>query len=154
MNFQDFKEFVNRQPVENTYWFNVQKLVNVEDIRTKDVGIFASAVNAFLREGVKPKEIIESKHIGNIESKHIGNIGDKIEIEVTFLGRSSFISMYGESYIHRFKDENENILIWFSSSGFPEYIEPWTKLKIKATVKNHDDYQNKKQTIITRVKKI
>jgi hypothetical protein len=146
MNFQDFKEFVNRQPVENTYWFNVQKLVNVEDIRIKDVGIFASAVNAFLREGVKPKE--------NIESKHIGNIGDKIEIEVTFLGRSSFLSMYGESYIHRFKDENENILIWFSSSGFPEYIEPGTKLKIKATVKNHDDYQNKKQTIITRVKKI
>lgn len=147
MNFQDFKEFVNRQPVENTYWFNVQKLVNVEDIRTKDVGIFASAVNAFLREDViKPKEIIESQHVGNV--------GDKIETEVTFLGRSSFLSMYGESSIHRFKDDNGNIMIWFTSSGFSEDIEYGSKIKIKATVKKHDEYQNKKQTIITRVKKI
>ena len=146
MNFQDFREFVNRQPVENTYWFNVQKLVNATDICRKDVGMFASAVNAFLREGVKPKEIIESQHIGNVNNK--------IETEVTFLGRSSFLSMYGESSIHRFKDNNENILIWFTASGFNEYIEVGSKIKIKATIKKHDEYQNKKQTIITRVKKI
>ena len=51
--------------------------------------------------------------------------------------------------IYRFEDENDNILIW-KTSNFIDRADKVTK--IKATIKDHTEYNGEKQTEMSRVK--
>ena len=51
------------------------------------------------------------------------------------------------------EDKNGNNIKWFSS-GTTTYLEDGQTYKIKATVKKQEEFKNKKQTIVTRLKLI
>lgn len=42
---------------------------------------------------------------------YIGNVGEKLTIKATYLKRFSFTTYYGETNIHKFADEQGNILV-------------------------------------------
>jgi hypothetical protein len=56
---------------------------------------------------------------------------------------------YGTSYILGFEDEAGNSVVWFSSVDIGDVGEVFT---LKATIKGHDVYKGRKQTVITRAK--
>lgn len=89
-----------------------------------------------------------------IKSEYIGNIGDKIEVKVLFKRQYEFISnytYYGETnYINTFEDESGNILVWKTSSY--QSIDEGNTYTIKGTIKDHKEYRNVKQTVLTRCK--
>ena len=118
-------------------------------------------------EGVKndlSKEI-KWKFIGEVE--YYGVVGDKFELTLTFDKSFGFEGAYGFTYIHLFHDDENHVFAWSSSNGSYkveyaknvtwggiEYVEYEVghKYLIKGSIKDHREYRNVKQTVITRCK--
>ena len=55
-------------------------------------------------------------------------------------------------YAHNFKDEHGNVMVW-KSGTYPEALgEDGKKVLLKGTVKEHSEYKDEKQTVLTRCK--
>ena len=90
------------------------------------------------------------------KSQYIGQIGDKVEIKAKieksawFEYKSPFSYGMATMYVYTFRDADGNAIVWKTSKGttFPED----TELVIKGTVKDHSEYRDEKQTVLTRCK--
>lgn len=99
-------------------------------------------------------------------SQWVGEVKERIERVVTYLGRSSYerrsFSGYGTDTvnIHRFADDEGNLLVWKTTAylerideeGFLAFIEHGTRVTLRGTVKAHDEYRGTKQTVLSRCK--
>ncbi len=94
------------------------------------------------------RDIIEAKHPSKV-SDHVGQVGDKVDLDVKYVRTGCYSTQFGTTYVHTFEDSDGNEFVWKTSScsGFDSY-----KLHIKATIKDHDEYNGVKQTILTRCK--
>ena len=106
---------------------------------------------------------LEAKKARYTKYSHIGTIGEKLELELTIIEIYSFNGEYGLCFVHRFKDNNDNQLIYFGNSkDLVEYrgdskFQVGNKITVKAIIKNH--IQDKTDflmplTVITRPKLI
>ena len=89
-------------------------------------------------------------------SQHIGEIGDKIDMDAV-LDHNAWFEVpsfrgYGTDtmHIYTFKDEKGNALIWKTSKGLG--IENGTRVHLTGTIKDHSEYDDEKQTVLTRCK--
>lgn len=86
-------------------------------------------------------------------SEHVGEVGKRLTVEVTLVKSFSFESNYGyyptTSYIHNFVDAAGNVFIWKTTNSVSETAG---KIKLTGTVKEHGEYRDIKQTILTRCK--
>lgn len=90
-------------------------------------------------------------------SQFVGEIGQKIEVEVIYIGSPYFTvrDPFGREetkYIHSFKDLNGNKIVWFTGCGLR--LEENDHVVIRATVKDHKVYKDEKQTSVLRLKVI
>lgn len=94
-------------------------------------------------------ETLKAKLPQKPASEHIGQVGDKVDIEVTHTRTGYYDTQFGTTWVHNFQDAAGNILIWKTSacSGFEK-----DTLRIKGTIKAHDEYNGIKQTVLTRCK--
>ena len=140
--------------------------MNVEDIYEKSN--FGEYIEWF-KDGVR-EAIDEAKGQyaeSNDETEYVGEIGKRIELELTLMGVCSYEvpshSYYREAdtmLVYKFEDENGNALVWktgtglraVNEDGYYIHFAKGDKIKVKATVKDHKVYKNKKQTVISRVK--
>ena len=87
---------------------------------------------------------------------YIGNIGEKLKVKATYLRSFSFSTYYGETHVHKFSDEQGNILVWKTSNyvedGHHEIIPEGSVVEIKCSVKEHNEYKGEEQTVILRCK--
>ena len=89
--------------------------------------------------------------INNIKgSEYVGNIKDKLEIEVTLKFWVNFETMYGAQTLYSFTDDQGNIIVWKTANWLD--LEKETKVILKGTVKDHNEYKGEKQTVLTRCK--
>ena len=84
-------------------------------------------------------------------SEFVGQVGDKLELELTYLSQATFESTYGTTFVHTFKDANDNVFVWKTGSplGFEhknswEAVQQGTKLSLKGTIKAHSEYRGTK----------
>ena len=83
------------------------------------------------------------------ESNFVGNVGDRIEfvaVRAEFV--TSWETMYGYTFLYRFADEKGTVYVWFASGAFDER----PGMKVRGTVKKHDERDGIKQTVLTRCK--
>ena len=80
-------------------------------------------------------------------SEYQGNIGDRLTIEITVKRAVQLNGFYGPSTMHIMEDAAGNIFVW--TTGSRTWEEGSTKV-IKGTVKDHREYKNAKQTVLTR----
>lgn len=103
-------------------------------------------------------------------SKYVGEIGDKIEMKVTFehsayWEQTPFCGFGTETmYAHTFKDAEGNKLVWKTTKWIGNtttdekgncdyaFFEEGQELFLKGTIKEHSEYKEEKQTILTRCK--
>lgn len=90
--------------------------------------------------------------------QYVGEIKERITLSVTHTCTHVIDSYYGTTYLHKFEDENGNVLLWSTASALSDLLgKEWRsqdvrKCIITGTVKAHDVYNNCKQTHLTRCK--
>lgn len=84
---------------------------------------------------------------------YVGEIGEKLkDIAAIVEDKHGFESQFGYSFVITFKDDNNNLYVWYSKSSAAETISIGKKIILSGTVKDHKTYKNKMQTILTRCK--
>jgi hypothetical protein len=86
-------------------------------------------------------------------SSHFGLVGDRVEIEGTVKMVRGIESAFGFSTMYKIQAANGNIFVTYYSGTKIDWKEGEV-VNIVATIKKHDEYQDEKQTIITRAKEI
>lgn len=91
------------------------------------------------------------------ESNHIGQVGQRLTVKVKYIHTASWENNFGYGYwtsnvtnIHKFVDESGNILVWKTSNFIEE--DYGTEMMLTGTVKEHSEYKDDKQTVMTRCK--
>ena len=89
------------------------------------------------------------------KSQYVGEIGDKLDLDVVLEKRAWFSvpSFYNKNmtetiYVFTFRDEQGNALVWKTNSGTS--AEKGETLHLKGTIKEHKEYDEEKQTVLTR----
>lgn len=88
------------------------------------------------------------------QSQYVGEVGERIEIELNFIAGFWLESYnhYGSPCINKMKDQQGNIFIWKTGRNLRHDVNEEGKVKLKATIKEHSDFREEKQTILTRCK--
>lgn len=87
-------------------------------------------------------------------SQHVGEIGDKVEIKGTFVRTASWWQKsfrgWGDDlmFLHIFKDSDGNVFTWKTQKGLD--LNYGECVDVKGTVKDHREYEDEKQTELTR----
>lgn len=115
----------------------------------------------FERKEREAKRIAQAEAARN-SSEYVGEIGKRMVFDIAEMKLlSSWETQFGTTHLYKFVTTDGNVLIWFASSTFGEWVtvnghEMWktydTVSKIKATVKDHNERDGVKQTIINRCK--
>ena len=181
VNFEDIKSWTdamfNKDYVDSDFALNARSALykTLDDgtrelrneIHEKYVGIAVYAMFSAKQNHDKElaKKVAEEKRIAeNAKVEYYGAVGDKFEHEMTFEKIFGFDTMYGYQYILLFRDADNHVFKWSTSSstykawstisgkeGFVEY-EIGKKYLIKGSIKSHEEYKSCKQTVITRCK--
>lgn len=143
------RNYWNSKENDDTFTYNVQMTLKMLNPKT---GLLAYAVYEYMKEvedftGIKKLNAIKK------QSEYIGSIGEKIKNqEIECLKISSVETKFGTMYIALMIDNNQNIIVWKSGS-MKDNIETGMKKIIKtAIIKEHTEYNGRKQTIIKNVK--
>lgn len=106
-------------------------------------GIFLSSAKSYVVEqmtNARPQSM----------SEWIGEEKQKLnKLAVVYERTNGFDGRYGWTNIHRF-NYNGNIITWFTSKEL--CLEPNTNVLLSATIKGHSEFNNEKQTTVTRAK--
>lgn len=130
----------------NDYLLNINTLANMTNIPFNMQGFAASMIAAYQRATEKERTAAAQK----AASRHVGTVGKREEFgPLTLLGITFIESVWGCTSLHRFADQDGNLLVWFASS---ETLEEGKVYQGKATVKTHDEYKGIAQTVINRCK--
>jgi hypothetical protein len=80
----------------------------------------------------------------NSKSTYVGKIGERGDFTLTVNKKVSLGDMYGR-VMYLLQDRNENVFKWITNKTLS-----FEEIKVKATIKEHKDYNGTKQTVITR----
>lgn len=123
------------QPL-NDYLHNAWVIANAPVIEPRSTGIAASIVGVYYRNQ-QPKAL---------PSVHIGQVGDKLEIDVEVL--DTRVISNGSTLV-TMRDRAGNTLKWFATGKAPSR---GVQARIRATVKAHNTFKGRNETILTRCK--
>lgn len=84
-------------------------------------------------------------------SQWIGSVGERRDFALVLEWAKSFDSQYGTLWINRMKDRDGNVVVYKGGSALGE---PGAEVRIKATIKAHEERDGVKQTIVNRPKEI
>lgn len=123
--------------------------VNLNDVvefSSNGEGVYKSTAKNFISNIINPYK-------SQVETFYYGEIGQKLDdIEVILKSKRDYMGNWGQSYIYTFEDNNSHIFIWFTTKIIEFNIND--ELYLRGTIKSHNEYNNQKQTIITRCKLI
>lgn len=161
----------------NDYLHNLRVSVARGYVTNRDMGIVASAVMAFRRETAGAAGAVETaaKVLAGVYKKKanewFGEVGERYMVEVTVTGTRYVESMYGTSLLVMAETEDGTSFKTFASGDVAMTIPgeddecvvfangPGTgtrdvregdKVWIAGTVKKHDTYKDRKNTMLTR----
>lgn len=129
----------------NGYLTNLRTIARCETLPWNGMGLACSMLSAYSRTMEQAREAAKRP-----ESQHVGQIGDRMDLTVTVHRVIVVEGNYGTTGIHKMTDQAGNELVWFATSG--SWLEEGSSYVIKATVKAHDEYQGRKQTVVNRAK--
>jgi hypothetical protein len=127
----------------NDFIGNVQIALQSEAIKPKLFGYIAAAVNTWLKDNEKAAQDTTVK-----SNEYFGTIGQRYMIKGLRITRLTPIEgQWGTTLVYGFVDEEGNAYAWFSTKDVGEVNEV---VNLKGTIKNHQEYMGRKQTILTR----
>lgn len=139
------------------YTTNLKTALRGVSVSAKHLGIVASAVIAYDRmNSTEIREKLTADH-GKRETAYIGVKGDKVTITGTVtkaLAIDSTFGYYPETSILLIVEDGPTVLKTFTKAAWAFDIDQGDIITVTAAVKNHEDYQGTKQTVVNRPKLI
>lgn len=142
---------------DNDYLNNLKTLTSVDNFLVKEgSGIVASAIPFYRRE--IEKQVAKAKQASQfaqqaLSSNYVGEVGDRLYgIHVSVLSHQELESNFGMTNLFRFQDDKGNVYSWFGTGAAAYGMEVGNDYVISASVKKHQEYKGRKETILTRVK--
>lgn len=140
---------------DNGYEANVLALIEADYVTSKTLGLAVSIVPAYERIMGKRAERAARGEAETVEWKHLGNEGDK----VTFTGTvTTALTVDGYAYNSTQRmivvTGADFIVKMYTAAGWAYDVETGTEITLTGTVKKHDRYQGKPQTVVTRAKEV
>lgn len=126
----------------NDFLHNVRAVVRAGGIKNRTKGYAAALSVAYARAMDEIRERAEHP-----VSKHVGAVGERLIFTATVHKIIALESEWGVTQLHIMTDSEGNDLKWFGSGGIAEEGETVT---FKGTVKKHDEYKGRAQTILSR----
>lgn len=125
---------------KSEYEWNLERIFANGNLKFSHCGYAASAVIVYMKQMERNTEFANSQYMGQVKKRQIFS-GLKC-VNIIYIE-----GYYGTTMLHKFVDENGNLMVWFSSS---KELEPGKTYTGKATVKEHKEYRGTKQTVLTR----
>lgn len=133
---------------------NIKSLVDSGYCKASNFGFVAYAPVAYNKYIKRCEELKQREADAAIEresSEYVGEVGERLTIKTkTVKILTSWETQYGTTWLYKIVDEQNNVYVWFASSPFFEREALVTE--IKATVKDHNERDGVKQTVLTRCK--
>jgi hypothetical protein len=139
--------FTSLEKQDNDYIMNCLRVIKIDRVTDKRLGIACSMIQVYRRHVEK-----EIEKANELPSEWFGNVGNRLEdCEVLCTFKTHCDTMYGMSTLYKFMDNDGNIFKTFYS-GHTWSVEQEEKVKLWGTVKKHDEWNGKKETLLTRCK--
>lgn len=114
------------------------------------LGIAVSAIPAYLRAlGEKVTYPSDLTHPQK-PSVHVGELKQRLDFDLVYRGSNGYEGQYGYTYFHKFTDLDGNDFTWATAKELDLHVGD--DIRLKATIKAHDEYKGRAQTKITRAK--
>ena len=81
---------------------------------------------------------------------YYGKIGDKIDITGKINRAGHYETQFGTVVIFKIIDSDGNIFVWKTTTYID--IENDSFVNVRGTIKDHNEFRNEKQTVLTRCK--
>lgn len=145
-------KWITSQDEANSYLQNLKVICADSYIKSKDLGLAVSLPAAYNRH-LKNVEYEEKKKAQqeseSNSSTYQGEIGQRINFSVAEMYCVTTLeSIYGTTWLYKITDDAGNIYIWYASNP----VDTENVITLVGTVKQHSEYQNVKQTVLTRCK--
>lgn len=141
------REWLKTQPTNNEYMHNLHMIDQAEAVPTKLFGYWCSLVATYQRAQGRLR--LKEAERRNLKNEWTGEVGQRLETEVSVVSIQDTEGYYGVVHIHRMVDNDGRTLIWFSNAR--RTMEEGHRYNIHGTVKKHDEFQDWKQTVLSRV---
>lgn len=140
--------FQTLEKQDNDYIMNCLRVIRMNRVSHKRIGIACSMIQVYRRHVEK-----ELERANELPSEWFGNIGSKLEDCEVVCVFKTFVEGYmgGSNALYKFVDNDGNIYKTFYS-GYKWSCEQEDKVRLWGTVKKHDEWNNKKETLLTRCK--
>lgn len=129
------------------YLHNIRAIARAGEVESRTAGYAASIIVAY-KKHLEMEE--ERKSTAAKLNEHFGTVGERTTLTLT-VKSVKFVEGYmgGSSALHVMEDAQGRSFKWFASSG--ESMGEGTTVTVVATVKKHDEYKGRKQTMLSRV---
>lgn len=158
------REWVGSDDFSGTsYVDNLKAAVAAGEASTKQLGLLASAPQAYIRhlETAADRAVREARWAAEkadrvaakVSSAYLGTVKAKLEVKGTITAIRYIHGNYGTTVLYTITTTDNQTVKWFASSevlGTDENVA----VHIIGTVKAHEEYQGEKQTLITRANKV
>lgn len=154
------KSLSEDEVLKSNYLFNLKQIIDAGYCTARHFGFLASLIPAYRKSEYK-----RLRDNNNKESNYVGNVGDKLSVKVTYVNTFSYDTNFGTTNIHLFMDDNGNIFKWSTNSRLDftvkdnhanysqwYYLDKDATIQLSGKIKEHSEYRNQKQTVLTRCK--
>lgn len=143
---EELKDFIPhmlaKSAAGNDFIHNVQLALQSEITRPKLYGYIAAAVWIWM------KDMADAREASASSNEWVGKVGERLTLnDLTITRLSMSEGQYGWTYIYGFADKAGNQFTWFGSKHIGDIN---AVVSLKGTVKKHDEFKGRKQTVLTR----
>lgn len=144
-------DWVNTSNNDSEYMTNVKTIINAGVVKGAHSNILVSIIPSYRRFKEKQHEQAKKQELNqaNLTNEWFGEVGKRLDLELECIGCVSTEGFYGITYINKFLDNEGRLFVWFTGTNSFELGE---KVKLKGTIKEHSEFREQKQTILTRCK--
>jgi hypothetical protein len=143
-------EISDQEVDASDYLYNIRTIARRGLVSNRQYGYSASIVSGYQKH---LGTLIRKQRLADqaLVSKHVGEVGDRSIFSLLVEKVIASEGAYGPSFIHLMSDAENNRFVWFSSAN---KLEENVEVRLRGTIKKHDERNGVKQTILSRCEEV
>jgi hypothetical protein len=143
------RDVLSQKTELNDYEHNLKVAFSSDWVKSRSIGIVASAIAAMKRHQDRLRERKEGASQAEIKDEFIGVVGGRLTARVNVQKIIPISSDFGVSHLHVMCDPDGRLIKWFSTSSV---LEEGKTYDITAKIKKHTEFKGSKETVVNYVK--